>query len=168
MSTEVEERAKLFSAMNAGTPFKSYKKTILAKVFVKVYDSVLEEPVELIMSGDPKKNDGGCIIDTWNEKEDFFFRKVNATHLGNGTLIPYVRKEEVHVKSIEESTDEELKQLLNSKFFTLQSKLNTIETAPILFRLLDLADEMDKSEKITNLIRARLSEVQGMPTTEEE
>lgn len=39
---EVLERNRLFSAMNGGTPYKSYRKTTLGKVYVSLWDSFSE------------------------------------------------------------------------------------------------------------------------------
>lgn len=162
MSNEVEERNKLFSAMNTGTPFKSYKKAILARVFVYYWDSFREEPSSTLLTGDPRRNDESCIIDVWSEQEDVFFKRMNRAHLSNGTLLPYQRPVEIeHVRTFEESTDEELTTFLGSKYFTIQNKLNHVNTLPVLFRLVEIARQHDKSEKIIKLIEGRIAEIQS-------
>jgi hypothetical protein len=160
MESDILERTRLYSAMNQGKSYRSYKKTILGKVYVTVLDAFSDSPIGVLLVGDPRKNDEGCIIDTWSEKEDVFFRKMNSLHLSSGTILPYTRSEKPKEKGIEEATDAELVELLNSKFFTLQNKLNSINTVPVLFRLLEKAQEIEKSDKIVRAIEARISEVQ--------
>lgn len=161
MSNDTEERTRLYSAMNTGNPYKSYKKTIIGKVFVTVLDQFSDTPTGVILEGDPKKGDMGTVIDVWSEKEDVFFRRMNFNHLNTGTMIPYSRVEVKEEKKVEQSTDEELKVLLSNKFFALQSKINGIDTIPVLARMLDMARDMGKSEKITKLIEARITEIQN-------
>lgn len=120
------------------------------------------QPDGSLLTGDPRNNEEGCIVDIWNDQEDVYFKRMNASLLSKGLILPYQRKEETeHVKTVEESTDEELLELVNSKFFTFQSKLNSINTIPVLFRILEVARQAEKSEKIIKLVEARLAEVQG-------
>lgn len=156
-------RSELFAKMSGGTPFKSYIKSILGKVKVDYWDNFLEGPAELILVGDPKKKEDSTIIDVWTEGEDLYFRRNNRKTLEAGVILPYVRKEKVEPteRPMEQSSDEELKIIINSKFLSLNNKLNKTESVALLFRMLGLAQEMDKSEKITGAIEARISEVQA-------
>jgi hypothetical protein len=151
----------LSSAMQGGTPIKSYIKTILGKVYVTVWDSFENRPTGILLEGDPRKNDEGCIIDMFKEEEDFFFKNKNKTHLSTGTVIPYVRKDVVKERTIEEYSDEELKEIINSKFFTFQNVLNNTDSIAVLFRIKNLAQELEKSDKLIKVIEARISEVQA-------
>lgn len=169
-------RNELFSAMQDGTPYKSYIKAILGKVRVTTWDNFTNEPIEVILQGNPKKHDDTSIVDVWSEREDMFFKRMNVKVLKAGIIIPYERKPKSAPveKTVEQSTDEELKTIINAKFLKLQSELNHIESVVVLYRMLGLAEEMDKSEKITGAIQARISEVQSKndtpkaPVTEEE
>ncbi len=161
-SNQVLGRNQLFSDMQAGRPFKSYKKAILGQVAVVIWDNFQDAPVELILNGFPARNDEGCIVDVWSDKEDVFFNRVNAKLLKKGLILPYNRPEApVQVeKTIEQSTDAELVEIVNLKFLALQAKLNKIDSSVVLFRLLDAAREQEKSEKIVKAIEARISDVQ--------
>lgn len=159
-------RNEVFSAMEADTPYASYIKTILGQVAVTVWDSTLDRPVEIILKGNPKKKEEGCIVKTWNVKEDSVFKRLNIRHFKSGTIIPYlVPANAVQEKTIEQSTDDELKKIINSKFMALVNKLNEIDSVAVLFRMRGLAEEMEKSTKITDVIEKRISEVQLAPYT---
>lgn len=142
------------------TPFKTYKKTILGKVFITVWDEFLRKPVGILMKGDPRKQDAGCFIDVWSEQEDIFFRRSNSVHLETGTIIPYTRKREIPRETIESADDDTLKTIIEKKFMALQADLKKLDSLPVLFRLLTLAEDGDKSEKITAAIKRRISEIQ--------
>jgi len=157
---ETQDR-NIVGAMHGATPVASYTKTILGKVYVTVWDSFENQPVGLILEGNPRKNDESCIVDTWSPEEDFYFRSKNKRFLETGTIIPKTRKAEVREKTIEEFTDEELQTLINSKFFSLQSALNSTNSIAVIYRIKNLAQDMEKSEKLMKAIDARLSEVQA-------
>jgi hypothetical protein len=151
----------IVGAMHGGAPFKSYTKTILGKVYVEVWDSFEEKPIGLIIEGDPRRGDDTCIVDVWSADEDYFFRNKNKTHLSAGSVIPYTRKAVTVERSIEEYTDEELTAIVNSKFFTLQNVLNNTTSVAVLFRIKNLAQELEKSDKLIKAIEGRISEVQA-------
>ena len=149
------------STMHGGSPLKSYIKTILGKVYVTVWDSFENKPVGLLLEGDPRRGEESCIIDIWSPEEDYFFKSKNKLHLTTGDIIPYARKEEVKERTVEEYSDEELTTIINSKFFTLQNVLNNTESIAVLFRIKNLAQELEKSDKLIKVIEARISEVQA-------
>jgi len=161
-TNQVLGRNQLFSEMQAGRPYKSYKKAILGQVSVVIWDNFQDAPVEIILKGSPARNEEGTIVDVWSDKEDVFFNRVNAKLLKKGLLLPYKRPEAPAPveKTIEQSTDEELVAIVNLKFLALQAKLNKIDSSVVLFRLLDIARENEKSEKIIKAIEARISEIQ--------
>lgn len=154
--------SSVYSAMQTSTPYKSYVKTVLAKLLVKVINPFSGEPEDKIIKGDPRKKDKkDCIVNIWSEMEDAFFTRVNNRHLEKGYLIPYVPKEEVEKeKSPNDFSDEELEILLNEKFFTLTNKVNKMTSTAPIFRLLTMARDMDKSEKIVKYLEGKLSELQ--------
>lgn len=163
MSTEEQN---LYSAMQTGKPYKTYKKTVLGRVYVSAIDPFNGEPVAIMLYGDPKRDDESCYIDVWNERDDLFFRKMNKVHFNAGYIIEVVRKEpEVVETPIEQYSDEQLKSIINLKFLALQARLNKVGSEAVLFRMIDLAREMEKSEKIVGAIEARLSEVNKLPVS---
>jgi len=154
---------EVFSNMQTGKPYKSYKKTILGKVFVQVLDPFSGFPVGLILETNPKLFEKD-IIDLWSEKEDIFFRKTNKRQFEVGNIIEFTRPEtEKEVPKIESYSDEKLTEIVNSKFLTLNSILNKVETEAVLLRMIKIAEDEEKSEKIINAIKARLSEINKLP-----
>lgn len=163
MTDNTLARNELFAQMESDKPYAAYVKKILGKVVVTVWDNILEKPTEVVLHGDPRTPDPDCIVKVWSAKEKLFFERNNVKHIKNGMIVPFEVKESavVEEKTIEQSTDEELKEIVNSKYLALTNKLNKITSVAVLFRMLTLAEEMEKSEKITGAIQARISEVQA-------
>lgn len=155
------QEVNIFQSVSlGGKPYKSYIKTVLGKVYVQVWDSYVKQPAGVILQGDPRRKEDSCIIDTWNEDEDIYFRRTNKRQFEVGNILAYVRVEEEKVRTIAEYTDDELLSLINQKFFAFQHTLTTVESPSILFRMIDVAEKADKSDKITSAIKTRLSEIQ--------
>lgn len=156
------------SAMSAETPFNTYKKTILGKVVVKVFNPLTQRTEELLLKGDPSKNEKGCFVDVWSEQENVYLKRMNEKHMREGILIPFDRqktplKEDINKYNV--LTDEELYDLLNSPFFKLQNSLNKMTSQAPVLRLITIADQEEKSEKILKVLRARLAELQELEYT---
>jgi len=158
------DNIEIFSAMQEGRPLKSFKKTILGKIFLTVLDPFSDTPVGILLEGDPKKDDPKSMVDVWTVKQEIFLKNMNRNHFSNGLLVEYVRSNEPPVKTIEESTDAELLEIVNLRYLGLTAKLNKIEGEKVLKRMVDIARENEKSEKIIKAIEARLSEVQAEPS----
>lgn len=162
-SDTVLARNEVYSAMEMDRPFASYIKTILGKVAVTVWDITLEKPVDVILKGNPKRKDEECIVKVWSVKEDAFFKRVNQNHFRKGLIIPLIMEDKpAPEKTIEQATDDELKEIINSRFLALQNKLNKVNSIPVLFRMLGIAQDEEKSDKIIKAIEARISEVQAL------
>lgn len=154
----------IFSDMQTGSPYKTYKKTILGKVSITVLNPFDETAEGVILSGDPRTNDSNTMIDIWDEKQDMFFRRRNKSHLETGVLIPFNKPETVEEFKPEPyatSTDEDIEKVLMSKYWTLLSEVNKITSEAVMFRFINKARELEKSEKIMNTLNARLSEIQS-------
>jgi len=156
---------QMFAAMQLEKPFKTYRKTILGRVSVNYIEPFSGKPAGIILTGNPK-TDESARIDTWTEVDDGFFRKMNKRQFEVGNLLEIVREEEVKERTIESFTDEELIKIINSKFFTLESTLNKTESLAVLFRMVELAKELEKSEKIMKAFESRISELQAMPVVD--
>jgi hypothetical protein len=152
---------QVFSDMQSGSPYATYRKTILGKVNVTILDPFTMKPEMILLEGEPK-TDERASIDIWSEVADLYFRRQmpNKKHFQEGTLIKITKEVKVEPHNIEQYSDEELKEVLKYKYIALSKTLNDINTAPVLMRMVDLAKEMDLSEKITKAIETRLSEVQ--------
>jgi len=160
-----ENSREVFSNMQTGKPFKSYKKTILAKIYVQVLDPFSETPVGLILETNPKFP-GKDIVDIWSEKEDVFFRRANRRQFDEGNILVYTHPDEAEQEpKIESYSDEKLTEIVNSKFLSLQSILNKVETEAVLHRMITIAKEQEKSVKIIGAIEARLSEINKLPVS---
>lgn len=152
----------VFSAMQTEKPYKTYIKQILGKVQVKVINPFSGKPENRLLTGDPRQSNEDCLVKLWSEKEYQYFTTYNKKHLKSGTLLEHKPKAKAPSQEEKHNTmkEEELKKLLSSKFFTLQSALNKFTSEAPVYRLLILAEEMEKSEKIISAIKARLSELQ--------
>lgn len=150
----------VFSKMQTGVPVSSYKKTILAKVQIDVINPWSGQREYVIMYGDPKKNEEGTIYDVWSEQEDTYFRRANKRHFETGTLAKYTRKSSVVEKNPNEITDEEIEKILKSPYFSMTSKLAEFTAVAPVYRFLEMAKELEKSEKFIKAIEARISELE--------
>ena len=153
----------IYSAMVGGKAYKTYKKTILGKLYVTALNMLTGTPTPegVILEGDPRKNESGTLFKVFSEQEDYFFRKMNKRHFDEGRLIEYNDVgEKPRERTIEEFSDEELKTLINKPFLALQNTLNKTTSVATLFRIESLARDLDKSEKVMKAIQSRLAEVQ--------
>jgi hypothetical protein len=162
----------VFSAMQTGSPYKSYIKTILGKVDVMIWNSFKNEPEGRILQGNPRSNDkDGSIIDVWNEMEDMFFKRMNKKHFEQGTIINYKRSNIPEPKSPNDVTDEELTEILTFPYIKFQHKLAEFTSVAPLFRIKGLAVEQERSAKYINYIESLISKMQekeyGIPEKEE-
>ena len=147
-----------YGLMQTDDPFKSYTKTILAKVFVNVLNPFTEEVEGIILEGNPKERHRTAIVDIWSEKGDSFFRNANQRHFEEGTIIPYTKEaveqtEEEHLNTL---NDEEIEILLKSKYFTLSNAVSKMTAVAPVYRTLEMAKDMEKSEKIIKFLEGRL------------
>jgi len=157
----MEDNVRMLAAMQDGTPIRSWIKTILGKVYVVAWDSFTEQPTGLILEGDPHKFEDKTMVDVWSTKEDIFFKNMNKILINRGIIKEFSRSSIKVEKIIEDSTDEELLEILNTKWLGFQAKINKITSIPVLFRLETLATENEKSDKVIGLITARISELQA-------
>ncbi len=159
---------EIFGAMQSKRPYRAYRKTILARVYLTILDPFTMKPTGVILQGDPRRGDKGCIVEVWSETEDLFLHRMNERQFEQGTIVKYVKPENVvEERTISQFSDEELKALINQKYAALQVTLSKINDIAPLVRLLDLSESEDKSERIVNSIKARLSAVQEKELTGE-
>ena len=155
--------AKVYAAMQSDTPHATYKKVILGTAAVKVINPFSGNPEEHILKGTPGKNEEDCFVDVWSLEEDMFFQKINAHLLKQGVLVPYDRESKPLVAEINEFNilnDDELFDLLNSPFFKLEKGLNAMDSEAPVQRMIIMAEQEEKSEKLMTHLRARLQEIQ--------
>jgi hypothetical protein len=154
--------SKVFAMMQTGKPIKSYIKTIPAKVYVTILNQ-FDEKEGVILEGNPKSQDDKCIIDIWRDAEDVFFKRANKKSLETGVIIPFNRSEEVIITEEEKYntlSDEEMITILKDPFYSLQSAVNKMTAQAPIYRMLSLAKELEKSEKIIKFIEGRLASLE--------
>ena len=155
--------SKMYSAMQTDNPYATYKKVILGKASVKVINPFSEHPEEIILEGNPGKNDEGCFVDVWSLEQDMFFQRMNVTLIKQGVLVPYDRVAKPVIQEVNKynvMTDEELYELLTAPFFSLSNALEKMDSEAPVQRLLSMAEMEDLSEKKINHIKSRLQELQ--------
>jgi len=152
---------ELFEAMQEGKPIARFRKTILGKVHVVTLNPFTEEPEGIILSGDPQKVDEwpDMVVELWSSKERVFFERMNKKHLDAGRLVEIKEVPKVP-PSPNKISDEQIDKLLNSKFLALKNRLDKFTDEAPIFRLLNRARELDKSEKIIKHIEEKLTELQ--------
>ena len=161
MTQETNDINVLNAIQHGGDPLKSYRKAVLGKVFIHIWNSFTESPEGILLSGKP--TDDSAIFDVWTPKELAYFEAKNKRLITTGNIIKYARKKDTvrKEKSVEEYTDVELTAVLKKKYFSLRSFLDKVESEPVLFRLLNLAEEIEKPAKTVDAIRSKLAEVQA-------
>lgn len=153
----------IYSAMSGGVAYKTYKKTILGRLYVTALNMLTGTPTPegVILEGDPRKNDPKSLFDVFSEQEDYFFKKMNKRHFDQGRLIEYSREsDKPRERTIEEFSDSELRTIIAKPFKALEATLNSTTSVATLYRILNLAQEMEKSDKVVRHIESRLAEVQ--------
>lgn len=166
---QVELSPDIFSLMQTDAPYKTYKKTILGQVFVWVINPFNGNVEGQILRGDPKKNEPNCFIKLWSEKEDVYFKQANAEHFNAGRIIPYTKPMEERKATVNEMTDEEMAAVINAKgFLKLQKVLNDMTSVAPVYRMLQIAEDNEKSEKILDAIRKRMGELQTIKVENKE
>jgi hypothetical protein len=151
--------SKLYNALQEGEPVAQYRKTVPSQVCVKRINAFTGLVEEIILSGDGKN----AIVSLWTPAEEKFFREMNESHLSKGTLAPYTPPEVEPEKTLEDATDEEITEMVNSRFLKLsKSVLNQTVSEEFVNKLLLKAKELEKSDKIIAAIETRLAEIQNM------
>lgn len=151
----------VYSAMQTGKPYAKYKKTILGKVYLEVLNPFSGNPEGLILHGNPIKNQEGCFVEVWSEREDVFLKRRNSKHFKEGTLQVWKPQNTKKQKLLSDWSDEDVVNLVNSPFLKLQSELNKTTSESFALRILTTAQQLEKSEKIIRAIEARISEIQN-------
>lgn len=153
----------VYAAMQTDKPYKSYIKKIIGKVSVYVLNPFSGEPEVKLLKGLPKsKKNSDCIVDVWSEMEDAYFKRTNRKQFEMGNITPYVRPENEPMvePTVNELSDEQLLAMLKLKYFELAKRLGEFTSISPLYRILDIARENDKTEKIIKLIESKISEFQ--------
>ncbi len=158
----VEKDRRVVDAMVEGKPLKRYRKTILGKVYVTALDPFSNEPDGVILKGNPNNPDelDTQIIEIWDERQDLFFRRLNKRHFDAGRLVE-IAEIPKPAPNPNEVSDDALDAILKLRFMAFKAKLNGFTDEAPVYRLLNRARELEKSEKIVKHIDTRLLEIQN-------
>jgi hypothetical protein len=167
----VNKDLSVYAAMQTGSPVSTYRKTIQAKVHVTIMNPFSGEPQGVILQGDPGSKSKApvkeAVITFYSIEGDMFFRNMNLRHFEDGTIIAYTPPVTEPVKAVEQSTDEEIAELLGKPFLTLQSVLDKTNSTVFVQRILQVAKDEEKSMKYIKKIEARLAEIQNSAVTQD-
>jgi len=154
-----------FAKMQIGEPTAIFKKNILGKVEVSVVNPFNGIPEPVILYGNPAKNSEGCFVEVWSQMEEAYFERQNKSLFKKGYLVKLAEKEKPQPKgevekSYEKYTKEVIEELVTAPYMKFKKELNEIDSEPILYRVLSIAEELERPEKTMVHIRQRLAEVQ--------
>ena len=155
------ENRELFEAMQEGKPIARFRKTILGKVHVVVLNPFTKEPEGIILRGNPQRVEEwpDMVVELWDSQQRVFFERMNKKHLDAGRLVE-IKEVPKAPPSPNKISDEQIDILLNSKFLALKNRLDKFTDEAPIFRILNRARELDKSEKIIKHIQEKLTELQ--------
>ena len=108
-----------FSKMQTGDPVAIYKKAILGKVEVSVVNPFNGVPENLILVGNPTKNNVNCFVEVWSQMEEVYFDRQNKPLFKAGYIVKLKDKVKPKEKgkiekSYEEYTREKIEELENN------------------------------------------------------
>jgi hypothetical protein len=148
---------KTISAMQTGDPVATYKKTTVGKVSVKVINTFSGDLEDLVLSGDGEDS----MVNLWSDVEYAYFKKANRYAIREGLIIQYDVPREPEERTMEQYNDEELRAVVNQVGLKFAKSLAEVKSLALANRILNIAREGNKSEKMINSILAKISELQG-------
>lgn len=156
-----------FSKMQTGEPRAIFKKAILGKVEVWVVNPFNGVPEAVMLEGNPSKNNPKCFVEVWSQMEEVYFERQNKPLFKEGYIVKLEGTEKPKEKGVKERTYEEytrerIEELVTAPFMKFKKDLNDIDSEPVLFRILSIAEELERPEKTMVHIRQRLTEVQNI------
>jgi len=164
--SEKEMSYDIYSAMQEGLPYKSYKKVIVGKVLVRVLNPFSDRMEEFLLYGNPytDKELDNFIVDVWDVRGDQFFKRANSQLLKSGALIEFdrskVKKEVNETDKYNKISDEEIEEILRKPFFTMTGALGKITQEATVVRFLNIAKKIGKSDAYQAAIEEKLAELQ--------
>ncbi len=158
-----EVRKDVFEAMQNNRPFATYKKTILGRVMLKTLEPIRLIQEDIILSGDPEKNDEKCFYKAWSQSEEKYLRRNNAWHFEKGTIIPYTKDEEQR-DLVNQISDEEIESILRQPHFALKNAIDKFTSTVPVMRFLLAAERLNRPMRTIEYIKERLSRMEGAPT----
>lgn len=161
-NTEKSVSMSVYSQMQTGEPYKTYKKVVPSWVAVTVLNVFNDRPERITLKGNPEENDIDCYVPLWSEKELLFFKRENRDHIKNGRLIEavYPRDDEIP-KSVNNLTEKETIKLVTGPWKTLENRVKKMDSEAAIYRIVQIAEQQERPEKTMNFLRKSLSRVQS-------
>lgn len=157
----MDNNIQIYSAMQEDKPIRTWIKTILGKVYIVAWDDMTDQPTGLLLNGDPKKLEENSLIKIWSTKGDIFFKNMNRLLISRGILKEVEPEKLIPEKTDEDLTDTELLEITSMKHLALKARIAKIKTAPVLFRMVNIARDNEKADSVIKAIELRLSEIQA-------
>lgn len=161
ITTQVDSR--VFSKMQKGNPLRTYKKEIRGQLLIRILNPFNPTIVEeLILQGNPgdlgnKKQ----FIDLWTEEEVAFFEVSNEEAIKEGRVILWTKEVPREIeKSINNLSDEEIEELVNSPFIKLKNTVGKMTSEAAVHRVIRKAEEVERPEKTMLFLRETLAKLQ--------
>lgn len=150
---------EIFAMMQAGRPYKAFKKVVPAIVRVIILDPFdTKKPQMFYLKGEGEDS----WVQLWSEEEYLFFKRANKIAIKNGRIVekeyPVEGAEE---KSPNEFTDEEIDALVESKFLKLRTAVDKVTSEATMHRFVKAGEAKERPEATMTYLRERLSAVQS-------
>lgn len=162
----MDKNIKLFEAMQEDKPVAIYRKTILGKVAVSVINPFSGNPEVILLEGNPKdKENDSCYVKLYSSDHLLFFERMNKRLIQAGYVIrddSFLDKseEKQEAKPFEQYTDDEFAELLDKPFPYIAKVISKINNPIVMRRILEVAREVNKSNKIISTLETRLAELE--------
>jgi hypothetical protein len=143
-------------------PLTYYIKTIRGRVAVDRISPMSGEQETIILKGDvadPAADLSEAMIALYTEHDLKYFEQANRKSIEQGRIVPH-DPEKDELDRINAITDDELRELVTAKFFTLKAKLSEFTSSIPITRALRIAKEENRPIKTIEVIEARLAELQ--------
>jgi len=161
---------QVYAAMQTERPKKTYIKSQLGKVVVKVLNPFDEKPEEVILEGDPRKYEETCFVDLWDDKQISYFEKMNKRLISTG-WIHEISREEVELNKergiYANYTKKDKIELFDRSFMAFRSFINRVNDIEFLTDLIEVGKEIDAPQSYIKAINGRIESLAIARTPQE-
>lgn len=165
----MENDIEVFEAMQLGTPLKAYRKEIIGKLVVKALNPFDDTPMEVVLEGDPKKNEKGCFINLWSPKQVAFFERMNERFIQSGMLRPSEPWSSEKMNKVSNYTDKDILELFERPFIGFRRFFDNIYSVEFVNRVLEVAEKNGiTKETYLKVLRDRQESLMSTITQDEQ
>lgn len=128
--------------MQTGKPKKTYIKTQIGKVVVHALNPFNDEPIEVILEGNPRKFEEGTMIDLWTDKQIVYFERMNERFI-KSEFIQEIDRKSIDKNNVEYSsyTNKDILELYDRAFLSFKHFIDNVYDIDFLQRMLQVAHE---------------------------